>query len=190
MLDRALAGPLPEELARSLVRHRVLERVVRELAATRRARSADRGVAGQPADDRAHRPGARERGDAADAPERRLAAPSCEPPWPSSRPASPRTSSPERGAPPTRLDARVGRSRSKRHAGCGDARRCARVRLPRGARHLRHRKRRRRADRVARRRDPAAVARRVAPRSRPGSSSWAATSRSSGARPARHRGCG
>jgi len=32
VLDRALAGPLPEELARSLVRHRVLERVVRELA--------------------------------------------------------------------------------------------------------------------------------------------------------------
>jgi uncharacterized RDD family membrane protein YckC len=34
ILDRALAGPLPEELARSLVRHRVLERVVRELAAS------------------------------------------------------------------------------------------------------------------------------------------------------------
>jgi uncharacterized RDD family membrane protein YckC len=34
VLDRALAGPLPEELARSLVRHRVLERVVRELAET------------------------------------------------------------------------------------------------------------------------------------------------------------
>jgi uncharacterized RDD family membrane protein YckC len=34
VLDRALAGPLPEEFARSLVRHRVLERVVRELAET------------------------------------------------------------------------------------------------------------------------------------------------------------
>jgi len=34
VLDRALAGPLPEELARSLVRHRVLERVVQELAAS------------------------------------------------------------------------------------------------------------------------------------------------------------
>jgi uncharacterized RDD family membrane protein YckC len=34
VLDRALAGPLPEELARSIVRHRVLERVVRELAET------------------------------------------------------------------------------------------------------------------------------------------------------------
>ena len=34
VLDRALAGPLPEELARSLVRHRVLERVVAELAAS------------------------------------------------------------------------------------------------------------------------------------------------------------
>ena len=34
VLDRALAGSLPEELARSLVRHRVLERVVRELAET------------------------------------------------------------------------------------------------------------------------------------------------------------
>jgi uncharacterized RDD family membrane protein YckC len=32
IVDRALAGPLPEELARSLVRHRVLERVVQELA--------------------------------------------------------------------------------------------------------------------------------------------------------------
>ena len=32
VLDRALAGPLPEELARSLVRHRVLERIVTELA--------------------------------------------------------------------------------------------------------------------------------------------------------------
>jgi len=34
VLDRALAGSLPEELARSLVRHRVLERVVGELAAS------------------------------------------------------------------------------------------------------------------------------------------------------------
>ena len=31
ILDRALAGPLPEELARSLARHNVVERVVREL---------------------------------------------------------------------------------------------------------------------------------------------------------------
>jgi uncharacterized RDD family membrane protein YckC len=34
VLDRALAGSLPEELARSLVRHRVLERIVAELAAS------------------------------------------------------------------------------------------------------------------------------------------------------------
>ena len=34
VLDRALAGSLPEELARSIVRHRVLERVVGELAAS------------------------------------------------------------------------------------------------------------------------------------------------------------
>jgi uncharacterized RDD family membrane protein YckC len=34
IVDSALAGPLPEEIARSLVRHRVIERVVRELAAT------------------------------------------------------------------------------------------------------------------------------------------------------------
>ena len=34
VLDRALAGPLPEELARSLVRHRVIERVVDELVRT------------------------------------------------------------------------------------------------------------------------------------------------------------
>lgn len=34
VLDRSLAGSLPEELARSLVRHRVLERIVAELAAS------------------------------------------------------------------------------------------------------------------------------------------------------------
>ena len=34
VVDRALAGALPEEVARSLVRHRVAERVVRELAAS------------------------------------------------------------------------------------------------------------------------------------------------------------
>jgi uncharacterized RDD family membrane protein YckC len=34
VLDRALAGSLPEELARSLVRNRVLERIVAELAAS------------------------------------------------------------------------------------------------------------------------------------------------------------
>jgi uncharacterized RDD family membrane protein YckC len=34
VLDRALAGPLPEELARSLVRHRVIERLLAELAAS------------------------------------------------------------------------------------------------------------------------------------------------------------
>ena len=34
VIDRALAGSLPEELARSLVRNRVLERVVAELAAS------------------------------------------------------------------------------------------------------------------------------------------------------------
>src|SRR5262245_15522023 len=34
VVDRALAGSLPEEIARSLVRHRVIERVVRELAAS------------------------------------------------------------------------------------------------------------------------------------------------------------
>jgi uncharacterized RDD family membrane protein YckC len=34
VLDRALAGELPEELARSLVRHRVLERIAAELAAS------------------------------------------------------------------------------------------------------------------------------------------------------------
>lgn len=34
VLDRALAGSLPEELAQSLVRHQVIERVVRELAAS------------------------------------------------------------------------------------------------------------------------------------------------------------
>jgi uncharacterized RDD family membrane protein YckC len=34
VIDRALAGPLPEEIARSVVRHRVLERIVAELAAS------------------------------------------------------------------------------------------------------------------------------------------------------------
>ena len=34
VVDGALAGPLPEEFARSLVRHRVLERIVAELAAS------------------------------------------------------------------------------------------------------------------------------------------------------------
>ena len=34
VLDRALAGSLPEEFAQSVVRHQVIERVVRELAAT------------------------------------------------------------------------------------------------------------------------------------------------------------
>ena len=33
ILDRALSGPLPEELARSLARHQVVERVIRKLAA-------------------------------------------------------------------------------------------------------------------------------------------------------------
>jgi uncharacterized RDD family membrane protein YckC len=34
VLDRALSGPLPEEVTRSLVRHRVAERIVQELAAS------------------------------------------------------------------------------------------------------------------------------------------------------------
>jgi uncharacterized RDD family membrane protein YckC len=34
LVDRAFAGSLPEEIARSLVRHRVLERIVAELAAS------------------------------------------------------------------------------------------------------------------------------------------------------------
>jgi uncharacterized RDD family membrane protein YckC len=34
LVDRAFAGPLPEEVARSLVRHRVLERIAAELAAS------------------------------------------------------------------------------------------------------------------------------------------------------------
>jgi uncharacterized RDD family membrane protein YckC len=34
LIDGALAGPLPEEIARSVVRHRVVERVVAELAAS------------------------------------------------------------------------------------------------------------------------------------------------------------
>lgn len=34
LIDRALAGPLPEEIVRSAVRHRVIERVAEELVAT------------------------------------------------------------------------------------------------------------------------------------------------------------
>jgi uncharacterized RDD family membrane protein YckC len=34
VIDRALAGPLPEEIARSVVRHRVVERVVAELVSS------------------------------------------------------------------------------------------------------------------------------------------------------------
>ena len=34
VIDRALAGPLPEEIARSVVRHRVLDRIVAEIAAS------------------------------------------------------------------------------------------------------------------------------------------------------------
>ena len=34
ILDRALAGPLPEQLAQSLIKHNVVERVVQELAAS------------------------------------------------------------------------------------------------------------------------------------------------------------
>src|SRR2546423_12901819 len=34
LTDRALAGPLPEELAQSVVEHHVLERIVGELAAS------------------------------------------------------------------------------------------------------------------------------------------------------------
>ena len=34
LIDRTLAGPLPEEIARSLVRHRVIDRVVAELASS------------------------------------------------------------------------------------------------------------------------------------------------------------
>src|SRR5690348_9780701 len=34
LIDKALAGSLPEEVARSLVRHRVIDRVVGELAAS------------------------------------------------------------------------------------------------------------------------------------------------------------
>jgi uncharacterized RDD family membrane protein YckC len=34
LIDRALAGPLPDEIARSIVRHRVIDRVVAELASS------------------------------------------------------------------------------------------------------------------------------------------------------------
>ena len=34
LIDRALDGPLPDEIARSIVRHRVIDRVVAELASS------------------------------------------------------------------------------------------------------------------------------------------------------------
>jgi uncharacterized RDD family membrane protein YckC len=34
LIDRALAGPLPDEIARSIVRHRVIDRVIAELASS------------------------------------------------------------------------------------------------------------------------------------------------------------
>ena len=43
VIDRALAGPLPEEIAQSLVRHRVVERIVAELA---RSGELERMIAG------------------------------------------------------------------------------------------------------------------------------------------------
>ena len=49
VLDRALAGSLPEELARSLVRHRVLERIVAELAASGELERLMTAALGQPA---------------------------------------------------------------------------------------------------------------------------------------------
>ena len=48
VLDRALAGSLPEELARSLVRHRVLERIVAELAASGELERLVTGALGSP----------------------------------------------------------------------------------------------------------------------------------------------
>ena len=64
VIDRALAGSLPEEIARSLVRHRVIERIAAELAASGELERLVAGALAEPADARAHRQGARERRDA------------------------------------------------------------------------------------------------------------------------------
>jgi uncharacterized RDD family membrane protein YckC len=48
VLDRALAGSLPEEIARSIVRHRVLERIAAELAASGELERLVTGALGSP----------------------------------------------------------------------------------------------------------------------------------------------
>ena len=63
VIDRALAGSLPEEIARSVVRHRVLERMVEELAASGELERLLNAASGEPTHARAHRPDARERRD-------------------------------------------------------------------------------------------------------------------------------
>ena len=64
VLDRALAGSLPEEIARSLVRHRVLERIAAELAASGELERLVTAALATPQDARAHRQGPRKRRDA------------------------------------------------------------------------------------------------------------------------------
>ena len=77
-VDRALAGPLPEAIARSLVEHHVIERVVREVLASadfdaavdaalqgRRRRGPRRAGAGEPPDGAHPRRGDREQADRA-----------------------------------------------------------------------------------------------------------------------------
>ena len=48
IVDRALAGPLPEEIARSLVRHAVIERIVAELARSGELERMVTGALGSP----------------------------------------------------------------------------------------------------------------------------------------------
>src|SRR3954452_13557477 len=116
VLDRALAGPLPEELARSLVRHRVLERVVQELAESGELqRMIEASLASPRTVDMTDRVLASEEmqhmlRSIAASPELRTAMAKQ-----SAGLAEEVVSGARRSA--TRLDARVGHSRSTRHAG-------------------------------------------------------------------------
>ena len=61
VIDRALAGSLPEEIARSIVRNRVLERIVAELAESGELERLVTAGLASPKDDRPDRQSARER---------------------------------------------------------------------------------------------------------------------------------
>ena len=157
IVDSALAGPLPEEIARSLVRHRVIERVVAELAATGELERLIEQSLGS-----AQTLELTDRVLASDEMQRVLESIASSPEL---RRAVTRQSAGlaedvvagvRRSA--TRLDERIARPEQRRqpmYAGIATRAAGARRRRARGALDLRRRQRRRRIDRVARRRHPA-----------------------------------